>query len=102
MDIEDEHDSAAKMCNEVFLYRSPTQSAAESVPPIVQPSARVGWQRFPGNMEAVMASDPIRILIVDDDEDVLIALERLLEGEGYTTATAWSGKEALVLSKESK
>jgi len=25
-----------------------------------------------------MASDPIRILIVDDDEDVLIALERLL------------------------
>lgn len=49
-----------------------------------------------------MASDPIRILIVDDDEDVLIALERLLEGEGYTTATAWSGKEALALSKESK
>lgn len=38
-----------------------------------------------------MASDPIRILIVDDDEDVLIALERLLEGEGYATATAWSG-----------
>jgi DNA-binding response OmpR family regulator len=53
-------------------------------------------------MEAVMASDPIRILIVDDDEDVLIALERLLEGEGYATATAWSGKEALALSQESK
>jgi CheY-like chemotaxis protein len=49
-----------------------------------------------------MASDPIRILIVDDDEDVLIALERLLEGEGYNTATAWSGKEALDLSQKSK
>jgi DNA-binding response OmpR family regulator len=49
-----------------------------------------------------MASDPIRILIVDDDEDVLIALERLLEGEGYATATAWSGREALALSKASR
>jgi CheY-like chemotaxis protein len=53
-------------------------------------------------MEAGMASDPIRILIVDDDEDVLIALERLLEGEGYATATAWSGREALALSQASK
>lgn len=49
-----------------------------------------------------MASDPIRILIVDDDEDVLIALERLLESEGYNTATAWSGKEALDLSRKSR
>jgi len=31
-------------------------------------------------------------------EDVLIELERLLEGEGYSTATAWSGQEALALS----
>ena len=45
-----------------------------------------------------MASDPIRILIVDDDEAALIALERLLEEEGYSTATAWGGKEALDLS----
>jgi DNA-binding response OmpR family regulator len=36
---------------------------------------------------------------VDDDEDVLIELERLLEGEGYVTATAWSGREALALSE---
>ena len=49
-----------------------------------------------------MGSDPIRILIVDDDEDVLIRLERLLEGEGYNTATAWSGKEALELSGKAK
>jgi CheY-like chemotaxis protein len=47
-----------------------------------------------------MARNPIKILIVDDDEDVLIALERLLEGEGYSTATAWSGQEALALSEK--
>jgi CheY-like chemotaxis protein len=40
-----------------------------------------------------------KILIVDDDAEVLIALERILEGEGYHTATAWSGREALVLSE---
>ena len=49
-----------------------------------------------------MASDPIRILIVDNDEHLLITLERLLEGEGYATATAWSGKEALEISRASK
>jgi CheY-like chemotaxis protein len=49
-----------------------------------------------------MASDPIKILIVDDDEQVLIALERLLEGEGYSTATAWSGREALALSEKAR
>jgi CheY-like chemotaxis protein len=40
-------------------------------------------------------TEPITILIVDDDEAVLITLERLLEGEGYRTVTAWSGQEAL-------
>lgn|SRR5512146_2984882 len=35
------------------------------------------------------------ILIVDDDEQVLIELERLLENQGYNTTTAWSGREAL-------
>ncbi|HKS75523.1 MAG TPA: response regulator [Terriglobales bacterium] len=39
--------------------------------------------------------EPVKILIVDDDEAVLITLERLLEGEGYRTVTAWSGEEAL-------
>ena len=39
--------------------------------------------------------EPIKILIVDDDEAVLITLERLLESEGYRTVTAWSGREAL-------
>ena len=49
-----------------------------------------------------MASDPIKILIVDDDEKVLIELERLLEGEGYSTATAWGGREALDLSEKTR
>lgn len=43
-----------------------------------------------------------RILIVDDDEQVLIALERILEGEGYCTTTAWSGQEALSLLGKSE
>ncbi len=41
-------------------------------------------------------AEPIKILIVDDDEDVLIELERMLEGEGYRTVTAWSGRDALI------
>jgi len=38
-----------------------------------------------------------RVLIVDDDESVLLALEWLLETEGYETTTAWSGEEAVQL-----
>ncbi len=49
-----------------------------------------------------MASDPIKILIVDDDEEVLIALERLLESEGYSTATAWSRLDAIALLEKSQ
>ena len=49
-----------------------------------------------------MPHQPRRILIVDDDQEVLIALERTLEGEGYNTVTAWSAKEALALSENSQ
>lgn len=38
-----------------------------------------------------------RILIVDDDERVLMALECLLEADGFETTTAWSGREGLSL-----
>ncbi|HXE91541.1 MAG TPA: response regulator [Terriglobales bacterium] len=38
-----------------------------------------------------------RILIVDNDETVLCALERLLGTIGYETETAWSGAQALEL-----
>jgi DNA-binding NtrC family response regulator len=47
-----------------------------------------------------MVSDPIKILIVDDDEQVLIELERLLESEGYNTTTAWGCREALALTDQ--
>ena len=42
------------------------------------------------------------VLIVDIDEDVLIRLQHTLEAEGYSTDTAWSGREALCLAKKSK
>jgi CheY-like chemotaxis protein len=37
------------------------------------------------------------ILIADSDETTLIALEHLLEDEGFDTQTAWSTAEALAL-----
>jgi CheY-like chemotaxis protein len=40
---------------------------------------------------------PRRILLADNDEDVLVALERTLEDRCYTTVTAISGEEALKL-----
>ncbi len=36
-----------------------------------------------------------RILIIDNDEDVLIALEQMLESEGFETTTAWDMQEGL-------
>jgi CheY-like chemotaxis protein len=36
-----------------------------------------------------------RILVVDDDEMVLMALDELLKGEGYEIETASTGAEAL-------
>lgn len=37
------------------------------------------------------------ILVIDDDERVLMALECFLETEGYETTTAWSGHEGMEL-----
>lgn len=42
------------------------------------------------------------VLVVDDDELVLIRLETLLQNDGYETATAWSGVQALELLRSSK
>lgn len=36
-----------------------------------------------------------RVLIVDNDEDALIALERVLEEQGFETCTSWNLDEAL-------
>lgn len=38
-----------------------------------------------------------QILILDQDENVLIELERLLQDEGFETTTTWSLKEAFHL-----
>ena len=45
-----------------------------------------------------MNDSEVKILIIDDDQDVLIELEHVLESEGYVTVTTWSGQEALGLS----
>jgi CheY-like chemotaxis protein len=42
------------------------------------------------------------ILVVDGNEDMLIALEWLLEGEGYRPTTAWSGREGLALLRSQR
>ena len=41
------------------------------------------------------------ILIVDDDEDIRLALAEALEDEGYQVRTAANGKEALALLRSS-
>jgi len=38
-----------------------------------------------------------RALIVDNNEAVLDALDKLLRGQGFDTRTTWSGREALAL-----
>lgn len=38
-----------------------------------------------------------RILIVDNDEEILVNLERVLEDQGYATATAINYQQALML-----
>ncbi len=84
--------------NAVFLYRLPNHPEAERfADEIVRArpgtSPRMDWSTD-------MVSDPIKILIVDDDEQVLIELERLLESEGYSTTTAWGGREALAYTEQ--
>jgi len=57
------------------------------------------WAEAQVAVKQVIAMETQRktILIVDDDEQVLIDLERLLEDQGYDTTTVWSGGEALQL-----
>ncbi len=43
-----------------------------------------------------------KILIVDDDEMVLMALDELLKPEGYDVTTVSNGKEALNLISENR
>lgn len=47
-----------------------------------------------------MNDNKIRILIVDDNEDVAYMLVRLLQVKGYLVRTAFDGEEALALVEE--
>ncbi len=58
---------------------------------------RISTRKCPWQKQLIDESERKRILVVDDDERLLMALEALLENEGYDTATAWSGQEALRL-----
>jgi hypothetical protein len=44
-----------------------------------------------------LPSTPAQILIVDNDEDVLVSLERVLEDQSFTTATAINYEQACML-----
>jgi len=43
--------------------------------------------------------DKKKILVVDDENDVLLMLEKRLTAEGYSVITATNGTDALVLAK---
>ena len=45
-------------------------------------------------------AEPLRVLIVDDEELVLKFVERVLRQAGYTTATAAGGPEALATAAQ--
>jgi CheY-like chemotaxis protein len=42
-----------------------------------------------------------QVLVVDDDESVLSLLDQLLEEAGYETTTAWGGREAVEILRQS-
>jgi DNA-binding NtrC family response regulator len=52
------------------------------------------------NAEALLPDQPLYILCVDDQEDILKALARLFRKESFRVLTASSGKEALDLLKK--
>jgi|ERR1035441_2793066 CheY-like chemotaxis protein len=72
------------------------------------PVSGVHRMSYPTNIAVVPSAwtltrnEQANILIVDNDEDVLIALERTLEDEGYATATAASQEEALQLLSQGR
>ncbi len=51
-------------------------------------------------MKTETATNPGKILIVDDEKDILRALEFILSREGYSVSTATSGEEAIELLKK--
>src|SRR4051794_24591216 len=51
-------------------------------------------------LEQLRASEPARILVVDDDDDMLVLLKLYLEQAGYKVQTAQSALEGLELMDE--
>lgn len=49
-----------------------------------------------------MTENPKKILVVDDEVDLLRLMKKILEGEGYTVFTAEQGAEGLSLAKQEK
>lgn len=47
-------------------------------------------------------NEQVNILAVDDDEEVLILLRRILEEAGYNVVTACGGEEALAMLSEQR
>ncbi len=45
---------------------------------------------------------PIKILLVDDEQDLLLNMETALKGEGYEVITAENGREAIVLARSAR
>ena len=82
--------SQADLGAEVAEWLRATISRIEGARAALESAQRRLWQK-------PLVSERKRILVIDDDEQVLIALESLLENEGYGATTAWSGQEALRL-----
>ena len=51
-------------------------------------------------MNEIMSEDPVRVLFVDDEENILRSIKRLFMEESYEILTANSGEEALKLLKD--
>jgi CheY-like chemotaxis protein len=64
--------------------------------PIAAPLSAASYLcEIPGKESIAMREQRHKILVVDSDESVLIALQRALEEEGYETTIAWELTEAL-------
>lgn len=64
---------------------------------------RKSWKEpgsCPGRCSEEVLLMPQRILVIDDDPDIVDALVVLLEGEGYEVETASDGEEGLARIKE--
>jgi DNA-binding response OmpR family regulator len=57
-----------------------------------RPGRAVAWMR---RMPPPAGSKPIRVLVVDDDPRLVMALSDVLSAEGYETKTAQNGEAAI-------